>query len=512
MPTSTKEGTYHPFGRRQLKPFTVMVNGFFGAMMMVEKGVPLMESAISEAFVKYIMSRKDPAYTIGKFRDDEGEHIGYSTSYAIGSVTMHEIGTMTVTELKIVRLKDDKTVFYLHFELKDLDHARDLFEEMIDTLKAMKKEDRITVLLCCTSGITTSYFNSRLKEAQSLLELSYNFKAVSYNRLYMDSYDADVILLAPQIGYLRDKVAEILDDKIVMTIPASVFGAYDVSKLIRLVDDALAHQKEKEETAKVPAERIAFRNEKRTLVVCILIQNKNVRIGFRIYDQGKIVHSDQTIKQTYQLRDLEDVLDVVLAKDKEIKDIIVVTPGIYHNGILTFRLPGIINVNVDELFAARYDRRITFMNDANAMALGYYGSQNRYDTLSFYFHPISARTPGIGTIVKGRLLKGNSGVAGEMQFVKSTLGISDHIDSLALTPEGTMTIISYYLTDLIAYIDPQAIIISCDFLASADDLKETLKASIRPDAVPALIQVDDCVEYMYTGAMMETAVANTSRE
>ena len=75
-----------------------------------------------------------------------------------------------------------------------------------------------------------------------------------------------------------------------------------------------------------------------------------------------------------------------------------------------------------------------------------------------------------------------------------------------------MTIISYYLTDLIAYIDPQAIIISCDFLASADDLKETLKASIRPDAVPALIQVDDCVEYMYTGAMMETAVANTSRE
>ena len=230
MPTSTKEGTYHPFGRRQLKPFTVMVNGFFGAMMMVEKGVPLMESAISEAFVKYIMSRKDPAYTIGKFRDDEGEHIGYSTSYAIGSVTMHEIGTMTVTELKIVRLKDDKTVFYLHFELKDLDHARDLFEEMIDTLKAMKKEDRITVLLCCTSGITTSYFNSRLKEAQSLLELNYNFKAVSYNRLYMDSYDADVILLAPQIGYLRDKVAEILDDKIVKTIPASVFGARIMSR------------------------------------------------------------------------------------------------------------------------------------------------------------------------------------------------------------------------------------------------------------------------------------------
>jgi cellobiose-specific phosphotransferase system component IIB len=464
-----------------------------------------MAGTIAEQYKSYIMSRTDPAYTIAPFTDDEGSHIGFTTPYAVASVTIHEIGTMYVVELKIVRKKDDKVVFYLHFELKDLDHAKELFDEMIASLKALKEDEKITVLLCCTSGITTSYFNSKLKEASGVLDLNYSFKAVSYNLLYMEAYAADVILLAPQIGYLKDKVQEILADKVVVRIPASIFASYDVSQLIRLVDDALADKKKTEEEKKIPAERPAFFNPSRTLVVCVLIQNKAVRIGCRVYDEGKIIYHDEMIKKTYQLSDLEDVMDVVLVRVKDIQDVIVVTPGIYHNGTLTFRQPGIINVNVDELFGERYHRPILFMNDANAMALGYYGSQKKYDSLCFYFHPISERTPGIGTIINGQLLLGSSGIAGEMQFVLKTLGISERVDELARTPEGTLEIISYYLNDLIAYLDPPAIVISCDFLTSVDELRELLQIMVRKDAVPDLIKVESAEEYMYSGGLMETA-------
>lgn len=464
-----------------------------------------MTSAIAEEFTSFIMNRKDSAYTIRPFDDDEGHHIGYDTPYALASVTMHEIGTMDVTELKIVRKKDDKTVFYLHFELKDLDHAKELFEEMLSSLKAMKDEEKITVLLCCTSGITTSYFNSRLKEASDVLDLNYTFKAVSYNRLYMEAYDADVILLAPQIGYLRDKVAEILNDKVVVKIPASVFASYDVNQLIRVVDNALSEKKKTEDQKRIPSEQLAFRILSRTLVICILIQNQNVRISYRVYEDRQIIRHDEVIKKTYRLNDLEDVLDVVLARVKDIEDVIIVTPGIYHNGILTFRQPGIINVNVDDRFGEKYRRPITFINDANAMALGYYGLQKKYDSLCFYFHPISKRTPGIGTIIKGHLLTGSHDLSGEMQFVINTLGIADRIEELARTPEGTLQIISYYLNDLIAYIDPPAIVISCDFLTSTQELKELLEIMVRKDGVPDLIRVSSPEEYMYTGALMAAA-------
>lgn len=464
-----------------------------------------MASVIVNEFKKYILSRRDPEYEIREFTDDEGEHTGFFADYAVSSVTLHEIAGMDVVELKTVNQKNQKVTFYLHFELKDLEHAKELFNEMIAAMEGLKKARGINVLLCCTSGITTNYFKSRMAEASEVLELDYTFNAVSYNKLYTHAYEADVILLAPQIGYLEHQVKGILKDKIVLTIPASVFASYDVSRLFIVINEALANQRKQEDRARIPSQQLAFRNDHKTVVVCILIQNPDVRICYRVYLHGKVTSYGEVIKELYRLRDLEDMLDVILAREKDVEYIMICTPGIYDQGHLTFRQPGIINVDVEKMFTERYRCRVLFMNDANAMALGYYGSQKAYDTLSFYFHPKAARTPGIGTIVNGHLMKGRNGLAGEMQFEIRTLSFSANPSTLLETPEGTIEIVSKYLINLIANVDPELIVFSCDMVPDTEELKQVIGKVIPKDYIPPIIKVSDCIEYMFTGGMMETA-------
>lgn len=464
-----------------------------------------MAAEIIHTFLDFIQQQKDPEYTIRRIHDEEGDHIGFDTEYAEATVTVHELNDLNVAELKIVNLKNGKVTFYLHFELKDLGHAEDLFREMIASLKSLKKERRISVLLCCTSGITTSYFTSKLMEASELLGLNYSFQAVNYNRLFARAFESDVILLAPQISYLYDRVSEILNDRIVLRIPAGIFGAYDVPKLLRLIDAKLKMREKEEEERKVPAEREQFRFLKKTLAVCILIENQSVRILYRVYESGMVIHFGQVIKESYRLSDLEDLMDVAIARDGDIENVIIVTPGVYDCGCLTFRQPGIYNADIRSRFTSRYHRRFIIMNDANAMALGFYGLQKETENLSFYFHPMAARTAGVGNIVGGRLLRGRNSLCGEMQYVEKTIRYSQDPNILALTPEGTLEIVTKFLVSVIANIDPEVIAVYCDMVPDMNELKESLSEIIQPEFVPDLVKITDCAEYMFAGGMMEAA-------
>lgn len=464
-----------------------------------------MAAEIISAFLQYVMEQDDPSYTKRIAKENEQEYIEIDTDYAQGSVVVHEINEFRIVELKIVNLKNDKVAFYLHFELKDLEHAKELFNEMIASLKSLKKEKKVQVLLCCTSGITTSYFTEKLNEASDLLNMNFSFQAVNYSRLFANAFESDIILLAPQISYMYEKVRGILSDKIVISIPAAVFGAYDVPKLISLVAKKIHEKEEEAEGQKVPAEREQFRCLKKTLTIAILIENQSVRILYRTYEKGQVIRFGEVIKDKYRLSDLEDLMDVAIAREPDIETVVIMTPGVYFDGCLTFRQPGIYNVDIRKMFTERYNRKFIFMNDANAMALGFYGLQNKTKNLSFYFHPIAARTSGVGNIVNGRLLTGRNNLSGEMQYVAQTIGYSNNPDLLALTPEGTLEIVTKFLVSVIANVDPEVIAVYCDMVPDMQELHNSLARIIQPEFVPELVKVPDCAEYMFAGGLMEAA-------
>lgn len=153
------------------------------------------------------------------------------------------------------------------------------------------------------------------------MELDYQFSAVSYDRLFEKGFESDVILLAPQIGYLYNKAREILRNKKVILIPPKIFGTYDAFGVIDLIKTEWNSNK-KFLVSKTSLN--ALQNQTGVqLVICSISEFLRVRIVYRIYEPGIVRENKTIIKGHFRLRDLEDICDVVLAKNKDIESIVV---------------------------------------------------------------------------------------------------------------------------------------------------------------------------------------------
>ena len=189
-----------------------------------------------EIYRKWILEQTDSAYRIEEKSEDE---IDFVTDCAVGHVQFYHL-EYEICALTIESEKADEPLFFLHFEIKDLDHAKELFTQMIASLKKAGEDTGVKVLLSCTSGFTTSFFAEKLNGAAQTLGLDYDFSAVPYTDLFEAAMDKDVIMLAPQIGYLLKKAKEVLKDKIIIQIPADVFATYNVTRTVDLIKEELA--------------------------------------------------------------------------------------------------------------------------------------------------------------------------------------------------------------------------------------------------------------------------------
>lgn len=154
-------------------------------------------------------SKQESSEYIISFSHEKGDHIIVDTEYARGTTSFYLLENFVVVEMSVVNKHTSEAVFYLHFELKDLEHAQELFQEMVSAVLKQKVTSTRRILLCCSSAITTSFFKEKLNNAAKLLRLNVTFDAVSYNNLFVESYDCDVILLAPQIAYDYEKIREV---------------------------------------------------------------------------------------------------------------------------------------------------------------------------------------------------------------------------------------------------------------------------------------------------------------
>ncbi|MDO4521375.1 MAG: hypothetical protein Q4B44_07000, partial [Erysipelotrichaceae bacterium] len=51
--------------------------------------------------------------------------------------------------------------------------------------------------------------------------------------------------------------------------------------------------------------------------------------------------------------------------------------------------------------------------------------------------------------------------------------------------------------------NPEQIIISCDMVYDLGELKKELAKYVQEEFIPELIKVDDVIEYMFVGGMMQ---------
>lgn len=454
---------------------------------------------IIQQFFNYALTQNNSSYTIIDQTSNKYPSILYQNENVLGTLSLNEYENYHIIDMKVENLNKQKVTFYLHFDLQELQRAKELLNEMLEALKNEIENKDINILLCCTSGITTTYLKEKLNDATKLLNLPYHFEATYYKIIHQEACKYDLILLAPQISHEQATIQNHFPDIPTAVIESKSFATTDVATIFKQIkhvkcpiqDEVLIPQKKLDTL-------------KNTLCLCIRIEHEQINIYPAFFHLGKTTCLDNILKNKYCIQDIFDILDYALTQFETIDTIVISTPGSVDKNKFTFHTEQLEDIDLLELFKQKYSQNIYFINDANAMALGYYTRHPEYKNLAFYFHPINTftRIGGMGYIIDSSLNIGTHAIRGEVQYMLPTLQTLKESTNNTLTENELIDVISKYLIGSIVHVDPEAIVFYCPKVSSVKAMQKAIEKYIQPRFIPEIIQVNHCIGYMLLGSLM----------
>lgn len=458
------------------------------------------ETYSKQAFTHWILSHENEEYQI--IQDDDNT-LRLKTEFGEATIRFTEIeAQMIIVEFIIVANKDDSTQFYLHFQLSDEKHAKKLYDEMVQTLLQLKDKKTVKVLLSCSAGLTTSMFASELNSTSEMLKLDLQFDAVPYTDIYKQAENYDIILIAPQIGYLKKRLAESLDDKLVLQIPTALFASYDSFSVIKFVQDEIQQFYAKKEEKKKRACACKIKEKKRILAIVIMPNRAQSRIYYELYENGQIVDQNLIIKPSTNYEDLNDIIDTILIKYQTIDMIGISTSGIIGpDGIVHMRLANVDNINLKERIEDKYKIQTYVFNNANAAVLGFAQEHKDCQNIIFHSQPFGYSLGGQGILSNGQLVFGKNGIAGEVRFFMNRMQLSDELINLCWSTQGVLEIVTKSLLPAIALFGPEIVAIRSPMTSDMDEIKKKLLSFIPEEYMPEFIYVKDASGYMLDGTV-----------
>lgn len=428
------------------------------------------------------------------------ETIKLKTEYGEAKINFIKIEESLIVEFKILSKKDDSVKFYLHFELKDEEHAKQLYDEMVGTLLSLKNEKTIKVLLSCTAGLTTSMFAENLNSIAGMMNLDYQFDAVSYLNIYEEVDKYDVVLIAPQIGYMLQRLQDSLSDKLVLQIPTAIFASYDALEALKFVSSEVEkYYSRKAETEDKKEKSHCIQYEKRILSIVISTDQAQTRIYYRLNDKCEIIDSNMIIKPTMNVYDLYDIIDTVLLKHSYIDVIGIAIPGIIRgDNQLKSSIDG-KNIDLKNDFEKKYGIEVFTYNNANATVVGFALEHPEYKNIVFHSQPFGYGVGGQGIISNGNLITGKNGIAGEIRYFMRRMQFSDDISKLAWSEPGVLELVTKALLPTICAVGPEAVALFSPMTPDMDEIKNKLKSFIPAEFLPEFYCIKEVSSYLLDG-------------
>ena len=435
----------------------------------------------------------------------DDEHVRIITEKATANVNFYELepGAPEIVELNIIPADDpDNPTFFLHFEMDDLDHAQQLFDELTDTLSQLTAQKVTRILLSCTSGLTTSFFAKKLAEVATTLSLDYEFEAKPIVQALEVAGEYEAVMLAPQVHMHRDEMVERHPDLVVFEIPGAVFGSYDAGTALRMLlnamsENALAARMEQADTRIVRK----LDNDKRILVISAVYGVKDSLYSYRVYDHGEVVLDGCVEKPGRSYCDVKDVLATVHLQGVDPSSLDAI--GLALPGVVDGSTVHMVSIDLGMPDFAKLSESlgvpIFVDNNANAAAVGCYVSQDEYENIALHRQPTGYCVGGQGLIIDGRLVRGNHGLAGEQGYLVQKLGGRDSLRKKGWTTEGALDLVSSYLLCNISVAAPEAIYVAVDLLPDMDELAAELARWLPEGTVPKLVHVCDYHERVLVG-------------
>lgn len=453
-----------------------------------------------QAFVDWILSHASQDYHVQK---DDDDSLRLVTDFGEATIHFTEIdANMIIVEFIIVATKDDSTQFYLHFQLNNEAHAKKLYEEMVQTLLKLKDKKTIKVLLSCSAGLTTSMFASELNSTAQMLKLDLQFDAVPYTDIYKQAENYDIILIAPQIGYMKKRLAESLYDKLVLQIPTSLFASYDSFSTIKFVQDEIQNFYANKEKKKQRACACNIKEKKRILAIAILPDRTQSRIYYELFENGQIIDQNMIIKPTTNYLDLYDIIDTILLKHQRIDLIGISTSGIIGpDGVVNLRIIKENNINLKALIEKKYKIKTYVFNNVNAAVLGFAQEHKDCKNIIFHSQPFGYSLGGQGILSNGQLIFGKNGIAGEVRFFMHRMQLSDDPNQLCWSTQGVLELVTKSLLPAIALFGPELIAIRSPMTSDMEEVKKKLLSFIPEKYMPEFVYVQDASGYMLDGTI-----------
>lgn len=150
----------------------------------------------------------------------------------VGSITVWNNG---IIEEQIYD-EDENLLFYLHYKLISLAQGQKLFYDFYESLTKHTNTPPLKILLCCSGGLSSSFFANKLAELISLKHLNYEIIPIGFYQLNKSYQDCDAIYLAPQISYLEPQAMNIVKNEIpIRCITPSVYATYNYRELLDMI-------------------------------------------------------------------------------------------------------------------------------------------------------------------------------------------------------------------------------------------------------------------------------------
>lgn len=132
------------------------------------------------------------------------------------------------------------TVFYLHFNIVNIKQFVHLFTQFYEVLCHFTEVPKCHIALCCSGGLSTSLFASKLQDLCDLQKLHYEFSAFGFNELIYHLSGFQAILLAPQIAYKQAELIRLTKNNIpVICINPIDFATNNFQYVINHLEDHL---------------------------------------------------------------------------------------------------------------------------------------------------------------------------------------------------------------------------------------------------------------------------------
>lgn len=471
----------------------------------------VMDAKIKELRDNYLdwVFRNSPPDT--KVYEASEDHYRFESTFALGELNFYDL-EMYVVELRITDTKTDETAFFLHFELNDLDYAKELYAEFLDTYEILRTKREVRILLSCTSAITTSFLAGKLNEAAKLLSLDYHFDATPFPTIHEKVFDYDMVLLAPQVAQEADKLSRTVENIPVLKIKPRHFATYDAPAILETVrrEWQLHLSKRHRRTSAKSVEGI--HNNANILALTIISFGRGTySVKYRFFKNGEIVFDETMVKKKFNIRrDICDILDTAVYRFDKYDIIGISISGIVRDGCLDLPKEIEIDFNLQAFLEDRYKVPVIIKNNTNTAAYGFYARhREHYNNIAFLSQPVGHRFAGVGLVLNGQPYEGSHGVAGEVKFTLLHRFRHNDKGNSSLLPGETIANIEKYARSIIALNDPDIILIRSKILPDTDIVRMRLASYIPEEYLPVLKKVndDDTAEYMLLGTMLFCAKA-----